>query len=363
MKKKDYKRIVIKIGSNVLALDDGLLNLQRIQKIVEQIVELKNKGVEIIIVSSGAVASGRSYISLPDNYDAVSKRQVLASIGQIKLINAYREYFEKYSFLCAQVLVSKEDFRDRNHYLNMQNCISVLLQNNVIPIVNENDVISITELMFTDNDELAGLIASMVSAEALLLLTSVDGIFDGDPKNPQAKVIPIITPEMTNFSSFVNSGKSSFGRGGMITKCHIASRLTGIGINVHIANGKKDNVILDVLKGIQTGTVFPAHKNTSSIKKWLAHSKDFSKGSVTVTDGAKAALLSEKATSLLMIGVKNVEGYFHKGDIIKILDEENNFIGWGMSNFSSDKASQLMGQKKQKPLIHYDYLFINKFFP
>lgn len=362
MKKKEYKRIVIKIGSNVLALDNGLLNLQRIEQLVEQIVRLKNNGIEVIIVSSGAVASGRSYISLPDNYDAVSKRQVLASIGQIKLINTYRDFFEKHNFLCAQVLVSKEDFRDRGHYLNMQNCISVLLQNNVIPIVNENDVISITELMFTDNDELAGLIASMVNAEALFLLTSVDGIFDADPQNPEAKVIPVISPEITNFSSFVNAGKSSFGRGGMITKCHIASRLTGMGINVHVANGKKDNIVLDLVNGKQTGTVFPAHKKTSSIKKWLAHSKDFSKGIVTVTDGARIALLSEKATSLLMIGINNIEGYFHKGDIIKIIDEENNFVGWGMSNFSSEKASQLMGQKKQKPLIHYDYLFINKSF-
>ncbi|HMU43916.1 MAG TPA: glutamate 5-kinase [Ignavibacteriaceae bacterium] len=360
--KKKYKRIIIKIGSNVLALENGLLNLRRIQKIVEQIVELKNHGIEVIIVSSGAVASGRSYISLPDNYDAVSKRQVLASIGQIKLITKYQEYFEKHNLICAQVLVSKEDFRDRNHYLNMQNCISVLLQNNVIPIVNENDVISITELMFTDNDELAGLIASMVSAEALILLTSVDGIFDGDPKNSDAKVIPVITPDTTNFTSFVNSGKSTFGRGGMITKCHIASRLTSIGINVHVANGGKENVILDILNGVQTGTIFPAHKKTSGIKKWLAHSKDFSKGSVTVTDGAKSALLSDKAISLLMIGVHNVDGYFQRGDIIKIIDGENNFIGWGMSNFSSEKTLQLMGQKKLKPLIHYDYLFINKSF-
>ena len=148
----------------------------------------------------------------------------------------------------------------------------------------------------------------------------------------------------------------------MITKCHIASRLTSIGINVHVANGGKENVILDILAGVQTGTVFPAHKKTSGIKKWLAHSKDFSKGSVTVTNGAKSALLSDKAISLLMIGVKNVDGYFQRGDIIKILDEENNFIGWGMSNFSSEKTLQLMGQKKQKPLIHYDYLFINKSF-
>jgi len=177
-----YNRIVIKIGSNVLTREDGLPDLERISHLVAQISEIKKQGKEVILVSSGAVASGRSLLSVSDKFDAVATRQLFASIGQVKLINTYSELFQKHNLVCAQVLVTKEDFRDRLHYLNMQNCFSILLQHNVVPVVNENDVISVTELMFTDNDELAGLIASMLKADALIILSNVDGIYNGDPK-------------------------------------------------------------------------------------------------------------------------------------------------------------------------------------
>src|SRR5882757_1853262 len=199
----NYHRIVIKIGSNVFTQHDGLPDLKRIGHLAEQIAEIKKQGKEVILVSSGAVASGRSLITVSEKHDSVAIRQLLASIGQVKLINTYASLFEQFNMLCSQVLVTKEDFRDRLHYLNMKNCLEILLQHQVIPVINENDVVSVTELMFTDNDELAGLIASMLNAQALIVLTNVDGIYDGDPKLPGSAVINEVTEAGINFSSFV----------------------------------------------------------------------------------------------------------------------------------------------------------------
>ncbi|MGI4974611.1 MAG: glutamate 5-kinase, partial [Janthinobacterium lividum] len=194
-----YRRLVVKIGSNVLTQPNGLPDEARLDELVTQIVGLKSQGCEVIVVSSGAVAAGRSLITLPPKTDAVRSRQLLAAVGQVKLLSLYAARLAEHGLLGAQVLVTKEDFRDRQHYLNMKNCFQELLQQNVIPIVNENDVISVTELMFTDNDELAGLVASMLNADALLILSNVDGIFDGDPSRPEARVIRHIAPADTGF--------------------------------------------------------------------------------------------------------------------------------------------------------------------
>src|ERR1700712_5048308 len=243
----NYHRIIIKIGSNVFTQKDGLPDLKRINHLVKQIAAIKKQGKEVILVSSGAVASGRSLINVSEKYDAIAARQLLASIGQVKLINTYAQLFDQFNILCSQVLVTKEDFRDRLHYLNMKNCLQILLQHQVIPVVNENDVVSVTELMFTDNDELAGLIASMLNAQALIVLTNVDGIYDGDPKAEESSVIEEVSGSAIDFSSFVSSGRSQFGRGGMITKSTMAHKVAKLGIAVHIANGTKNNILVDVL--------------------------------------------------------------------------------------------------------------------
>jgi glutamate 5-kinase len=354
-----YKRIIIKIGSNVLTRENGLPDFKRMAQLVEQISEIKKTGKEIILVSSGAVASGRSLLTVSDKFDAVATRQLFASIGQVKLINKYSELFEKHELLCAQVLVTKEDFRDRLHYLNMKNCFSILLQHNVIPIVNENDVISVTELMFTDNDELAGLIASMLDADALIILSNVDGIYSGDPKESTSEVIQEIGATMTGFSSFITTQKSQFGRGGMITKSTMAHKVAQLGIAVHIANGKKDNIIPDVLNERVINTRFVPQKTASGKKKWLAHSENYAKGIVRINEGARLALISSKASSLLPVGIIKIEEDFQKGDVIKIIDEHAKQVGLGIAEYSSDKASERIGLKKQKPLVHYDYLFLN----
>ncbi|WP_316769015.1 glutamate 5-kinase [Pedobacter frigiditerrae] len=354
-----YKKIVVKVGSNVITQANGLPDEHRINHLVNQLATIKKQGIEVILVSSGAVASGRSLIQIAEKQDAVTTRQLLAAIGQVKLINTYANFFAEHAIKCAQVLVTKEDFRDRAHYLNMKNCMQILLQHNVIPVVNENDVVSVTELMFTDNDELAGLIASMLNADALIILSNVNGIYNGDPKVEGSKVIEEIKGSITNLASFISTGKSQFGRGGMVTKSTMAQKVAKLGITVHIANGTTDNVLTTLLNEKLVHTRFVPEKSKSGKKKWIAHSETNAKGIVQLNNGAKEVLTSGKATSLLPIGIIEIKSDFLKGDIIKIVDEDDNLIGLGIAEYGSDKARERIGQKKQKALVHYDYLYLS----
>ena len=212
-----YTRIAVKIGSNVLTRKDGTLDITRMSALVDQIAELHHRGIGVIMISSGAVASGRSELRENKKLDAVSARQLYSAVGQAKLINRYYELFREHGIACGQVLTTKENFSTRRHYLNQKHCMEVMLANDVIPIVNENDTVSVTELMFTDNDELSGLIATMMDMQALVILSNIDGVYDGNPNDEGAKVITDI--ELQNdVSEFIQDGKSTFGRGGMATK-------------------------------------------------------------------------------------------------------------------------------------------------
>jgi glutamate 5-kinase len=243
-----YKRIAIKVGSNVLTRDDGALNITRISSLVDQIRELYGKGISVILISSGAVASGRSEIKPDRKLDEVSSRQLFSAIGQVKLINRYYEFFREHNIPCGQVLTTKENFVRRRNYLNQKRCMEVMLDNGVIPVVNENDTVSITELMFTDNDELAGLISVMMDVDLLIILSNVDGIYDGNPSSGSSKVIREIKKENKSLSTYIQESKSQFGRGGMVTKCKIAQQVADKGIAVVIANGLRDNILIDIMK-------------------------------------------------------------------------------------------------------------------
>ena len=221
-------RIAVKIGSNVLTRRDGTLDVTRMSALVDQIAGLHKAGVEIILVSSGAVASGRSEIHPTKKLDSVDQRQLFSAVGQAKLINRYYELFREHGIPVGQVLTMKENFGTRRHYLNQKNCMTVMLENGVIPIVNENDTISVSELMFTDNDELSGLIASMMDVQALIILSNIDGIYNGSPADPASEVIREIE-HGKDLSSYIQTSKSSFGRGGMLTKTNIARKVADEG--------------------------------------------------------------------------------------------------------------------------------------
>lgn len=354
-----YKKIVIKLGTNVLTRTDGSLDITSISHLVDQIVQLKKAGIEVILVSSGAVGAGRSAIQLSNNLNKIVQRQVYSAVGQIRLLNLYNNLFSNYQIFCAQVLATKEDFRDRTHYLNMKNCFQALLRDNVIPIVNENDVISVNELMFTDNDELAGLIAAMMNADALLILSTVDGILDGHPEKPASKPIAEIDPDDKAIQAFIMPSKSSFGRGGMHTKFSISKKVSKLGITTFIANGKRQNSITNILKGDFVGTKILAKKVASNIKKWMAFNELSEKALVYINAGAVEVLTSdEKISSLLPIGITKIEGTFQKGDIVKIVDESGQVIGMGMAQYGAESALEYIGQKGKKALVHYDYLLI-----
>ncbi len=350
--------VVIKIGSNVLTGADTFLDEKRVEALVTQMAALKAQGHDLVLISSGAVASGRSIVNMESVQDIVSRRQVLASVGQVKLISTYAALFASHSLVCAQVLVTKEDFRDKRHYVNMENCLQTLLKNKIIPVINENDVISVSELMFTDNDELAGLVASMLNANKLVILTNVDGIYDGHPGDPASRRITEISVNDADAFKGISSVKSSFGRGGMLTKGTIARKVAMLGIPAHIADGTMEHVLPLVFSGADVGTRFIPKKGTSKQKKYIAHADGAVAGEVQIDDGAKRALTGATPTSLLPVGVTRIGGSFRAGDVIRILDSKGITIGLGKAQYASEKAEELKGQKNQKPLVHYDYLFL-----
>ncbi len=248
------KRIVVKIGTKVLSAESGVLDTDFLAHVVEQIVALRKKGLQVVLVTSGAVAAGKSTVTLEDGKSESVQKQVYAAIGQVKLMATYAELFGKHGYHCAQVLATKEDFRDEQHYVNMQNCFEGLLLDNVIPVVNENDVVATTELLFTDNDELAGLVAKQLTADCLVILTSTDGILD-----TAGNTVPEVhSSNIETVSGYINPDISTGGRGGMTSKFAVAKELSRKGISVCIANGKKEGVLLSVVEGQTAGTYFPA---------------------------------------------------------------------------------------------------------
>ena len=356
-----FKKIAVKVGSNVLTRDDGTLNITRMSALVDQIAELRKGGVSVVLISSGAVAAGRSEIKLDKKLYPVLERQLYSAVGQAKLINHYYELFREHQIPCGQVLTMKENFSTRRHYLNQKYCMDVMLTNGVLPIVNENDTVSVTELMFTDNDELSGLIAAMMDMDALIILSNVDGIYDGDPAIESSKVIREITDVKQNIISYVKAGKSQFGRGGMTTKSRIAKKVADEGISVIIANGMRDNILPAVIKehsDMICTRFIPSSKSVSNVKKWIAHSEGFAKGEIYINDGARNALFQPNATSVLFVGVTRIEGDFEKDDIVKILDDDGNQIGVGCVGYDSVEARERIGKRSNKPLVHYDYLYL-----
>lgn len=242
------KRIVVKIGSNALTRPDGRLDVTRMSSLVDQIAWLRQHDYEVILVSSGAVACGRRELDNVDHeLDSVEQRQLFSALGQVKLIGLYYDLFREYHINVGQVLTMKENFQAGEQYRNQQACMRVMLENGVLPIVNENDTVSVTELMFTDNDELSGLIAQMMKAETLILLSNIDGIYTGNPADPESELIKEVKPG-TDLSKYIQIEKSSAGRGGMQSKYATAWKVQSAGIRVIIANGKRENVLIDLIE-------------------------------------------------------------------------------------------------------------------
>jgi len=355
------RRIVVKIGSQVLCDPGGALNLTVLSRLVDQLSSLAADGWQVLLVSSGAVSAGLGLAGeqMQRISDPVARKQVMAATGQVKLMETYRQLFLKYQLPVAQVLTSKSDFQTRRHYLNMRNCIDALLTAGIVPIVNENDVVAITELMFTDNDELAGLLAGMVNADLLCLLSTVNGVFDGDPDDPDTRCIPVWDDQSCQIEDIVLRGTSALGRGGMHNKISIARKVAKLGTEVFIADGADPEILQKILSKADAGTRFPALGESSPAKRWLASADDHAVGSVTINSGAENALLdSSRLTSLLPVGIEAVDGHFNRGDVIRIRNPAGRVLGCGRARYDHEEAARLMGQRGQRPLIHYDYLYL-----
>lgn len=241
----ERRRVVVKVGSNVLTTPEGKLDITRMSSLVDQIAWLRRQHIDVILVSSGAVACGRKELKVDHQLDSVEQRQLYSAMGQVKLINLYYDLFREYGMHIGQVLTTKENFATQRTYQNQRACMEVMLENDVIPIVNENDTVSIEELMFTDNDELSGLIAQMMRAESLILLSNVDGIYTGNPEDKDSRLIGKVHSH-DDISQYIQPQKSSAGRGGMESKYNTACKVAEKGIRVVIANGKRENVLIDL---------------------------------------------------------------------------------------------------------------------
>ena len=241
------KRIVVKVGSNVLTRKDGKLDVTRMSALVDQIAWLRKHDFEVVLVSSGAMASGRGELKVNHDLDSVEQRQLFSAVGQVKLVGLYYDLFREFGIHVGQVLTMKENFQPGEQYRNQRACMKVMLENDVLPIVNENDTVSVTELMFTDNDELSGLIAQMMEADTLILLSNIDGIYTTHPDDPDAELISKVAPGC-DLSEYIQPEKSAFGRGGMHSKYTTASKVSQAGIHVIIANGERENILIDLFE-------------------------------------------------------------------------------------------------------------------
>lgn len=358
--------MVVKVGSQVLCHAEGSLNAEVLASLSAQIATLAAQHWRVVLVSSGAVAAGTGVMRtdpgasrLRQIANPVARKQALAATGQVRLMETWREHFGKHGLAVAQVLASRGDFQTRRHYLNMRACIEALLDCGMVPIVNENDVVAVTELMFTDNDELAGLLAGMVKADLMCLLSTVAGVHEGNPLEPGSACIGLWDDAAHRLEDIVQRGTSALGRGGMHSKISVARNTSRLGTEVVIADGRASGILLDIAAGAAVGTRFRAQREASPAKRWLASTPTASGSHVTINAGAEAALLDDsKLASLLPVGVVAIEGPFERGDVIQIRSEDGKVLGCGRVRYNHSQAQELLGQRGQKPLIHYDYLYL-----
>lgn len=355
------RRMVVKVGSGVLCAADGALDVPVLGELVAQMAALRADRWEVLLVTSGAVAAGTGLVGKQAARIAnpVTRKQVLAAAGQVQLMETYQQQFRAHGLQIAQILATRSDFNTRGHYLNMRACVEAALDTGILPIVNENDVVSVTELMFTDNDELAGLLAGMTGASHLCLLTSVDGVFAGDPAGASSSVIGEWDEALHGLDQLVQAGTSHFGRGGMHSKITVARKAAGLGTDVVVANGRRPGVLQAIAAGEAIGTHFPARGQATPTKRWLASMDGAAVGAVVINAGAEQALRDRsRLVSLLPVGVERVEGDFQRGDVIQVRNLDGRVLGCGRAQYDHEEAREVQGQREQRPVIHYDYLYL-----
>ena len=338
-------KIVIKIGTNLLADKEKGINLERMNEIAKNVASLQRRGKQVVLVSSGAIGAGVAALKMKGSPKTIPEKQATAAIGQPLLMEAYENAFRKQECTIAQILLTKDDFTNRARYLNAKNTFSVLLDKGVVPIINENDTVAVEEIKLGDNDNLSALVANLIEADLLIILSDIDGLFSDDPtKNYNAELIPIVEKITPQLEKLAKSSKTELSTGGMITKIQAAKRCVSAGIAMIIANGKNPKALEEIFSGDFTGTLFlPVEKKLNVRKKWIGF-VSHANGYIVVDDGAKNALL-KRQKSLLPSGILEVHGEFKAHDTISVRDMEGTEIAKGVTGFSSMDLGKIKGKK------------------
>jgi len=365
---ESIRRVVVKVGSNVLTAPDGL-NIKIMRELARQIGTLMDRGLEIILVSSGAMASGVKKIGLDRRPDELPRRQAVAAVGQAGLIMEYEKVFERHGRKVAQILLTSEDLTSRKRYLNARNTLNTLLEWKIVPIINENDTVSVEEIKLGDNDNLAAMISLLMDADLLISLSDIDGLFTKDPRtHADAQLIPVVAAITKGTEKAAGSIPGPLGTGGMLSKLAAARKVNSAGVPMVIAKGDKPGILTRLLDGEPHGTYFvPRREKLTRRKCWIAFSLK-PKGSLTVDAGAKTAL-TLRGKSLLASGVVAVQGEFAVGAAVEFLGPEGEPLGVGLVNYSaadirrvmglrSQHIRQVLGHKSYDEVIHRDNLVI-----
>ena len=354
---KNIKRIAIKIGSSSLTSSEGGLDIGNMSSIIKEVKRLADRGIEAILVSSGAMAAGLKYLKIkknPKDIADISMLQAASAVGQVELMKAYRDLFADESIKVGQILLTHEDTTRREQYLNIKSTIKNLLKLGAIPIINENDSVAVDEIKFGDNDELGAMAAILAEADLLIILSDIEGMYDGDPRlNKDAKMLSFIDKIDSKVEDYAGEAGTSYGIGGMLSKVKAAKICAFSGISMIIANGRRKNVLSDIMDGREIGTFFRpgTTEKVKSIKKWIAFGIR-TKGSITIDEGARKAI-TKKGKSILPVGVTGTSGRFNRGDTLKVLSTGNTVIARGISNFSSEEVQKIMGKNNKDILSQF----------
>ncbi len=362
------KTVVIKIGTNALSRSDDTLDVERIAALAEQIHLIRATGRRVVVVSSGAIGAGIGLLKLKERPKDLPHLQAAAATGQAHLIRVYDDCLRKHGYHAAQVLLTANDFRHRRRYLNVRNTLSTLFEYGTVPIVNENDTVSVAEIKFGDNDHLAAMVASLFDEALLIILSVVDGLLDGHPSDPGSRVIPLVNEWNENLARLAAPVKSTRGSGGMTSKLTAVRAATDVGQDVILANGTRANVITELMRGEAIGTLFVGRpRSVPAWKRWIGYTVK-PRGRLLIDDGARRAIV-EKGKSLLPIGVRGVEGHFIKGELISIVDAAGAEVARGLSNYDArdaraicgrrgEEIAAVLGELRYEELIHRDNLAV-----
>ncbi len=366
----NVSKIVIKIGTRVLTDEDGILDKNQIMELSNQVIKLRSSGFSVVVVSSGSIGAGISALDFQKRPNMLPELQAAAAVGQGKLIEVYNECFKKHGYHAAQLLLTRQDFEDRQRYLNACNTLHSLLSFNVIPIVNENDTVSVEEITFGDNDILSALVTNLLRADLLVLLSSVDGLYTAPPGSSKScSVVSVVDSISNDIKKLAFKQKTKVGIGGMESKLEAANIATGSGEAVIIANGRQPGILSKIMNYDNVGTLFvPNKKKITSRKRWIGFTVR-PKGRIYIDEGALSAL-QKKGKSLLPTGVVKIDGSFIKGDVVSIVDMgDNKEVARGLINYSVDEVQKVkglrtslikktLGYKPYDEIIHRDNIVL-----